>query len=494
VLLWYAKAVQSMRDRQLTEPTGWRYFAAIHGFDPRAWEEVHYFTQGEHVPTPDSTTIWNQCQHGTWYFLPWHRGYLQAFEAIIRAEIKALGGPWDTWALPYWNYFKANQAKLPEEFATANWPDAGQNPLYEPQRYGPEGDSTKIYVPFTGPDAAEEDDALKDKAFIGTDQKTGGGFGGPNTPLLHFGRHFGWLEAQPHNVIHDSVGGTGPNGVGGVLSDPITAGLDPIFWFHHANIDRLWEVWKKLPRVSGDPTLPAWLLGPASVGDRAFVMPKPGGGTWTYTPADVQDLSSLDYVYDDVAPPAILDLLAARLHSLGRTQEEVAALAPAQPAGAVQPSELLGANPGKLAVRGREVATAVQLSSAPHNRLSLSFRSRASVPDHVFLNIENVKAAHDGAILGVYLNLPDGADPEAHPELKAGVVSLFGARAASQPDSEHGGDGINYVFDITDIVDRLHLSGKLGSSEINVKLISRNPIVDAQNVSIGRISVYRRPA
>ena len=24
--------------------------------------------------------------------------------------------------------------------------------------------------------------------------------------------------------------------------------LDPIFWLHHANIDRLWEVWRGLPR------------------------------------------------------------------------------------------------------------------------------------------------------------------------------------------------------------------------------------------------------
>jgi hypothetical protein len=27
---------------------------------------------------------WSECQHGSWYFLPWHRGYLIAFEAVVR--------------------------------------------------------------------------------------------------------------------------------------------------------------------------------------------------------------------------------------------------------------------------------------------------------------------------------------------------------------------------------------------------------------------------
>jgi len=29
----------------------------------------------------DIKAYWSECQHGSWYFLPWHRGYLIAFEA-----------------------------------------------------------------------------------------------------------------------------------------------------------------------------------------------------------------------------------------------------------------------------------------------------------------------------------------------------------------------------------------------------------------------------
>ena len=29
----------------------------------------------------------------------------------------------------------------------------------------------------------------------------------------------------------------------GLMSDPGTAGLDPIFYLHHSNIDRMWALW-----------------------------------------------------------------------------------------------------------------------------------------------------------------------------------------------------------------------------------------------------------
>jgi hypothetical protein len=100
-LLWYAKAVASLRAKPLTDPTSWRYQAAIHAYrrelDPLA-------VDGEALPSnADQSRFWGKCQHGGWYFLPWHRAYLACFEQIVRAEIVKLGGP-DAWALPYWNY------------------------------------------------------------------------------------------------------------------------------------------------------------------------------------------------------------------------------------------------------------------------------------------------------------------------------------------------------------------------------------------------------
>jgi len=79
-------------------------------------------------------------------------------------------------------------------------------------------------------------------------------------------------------------------------------------------------------------------------------------------------------------------------------------------------------------------------------------------PDHVYLNLENIKSPTDAAVIYVYVNLPAGAKPEDHPECFAGAVSLFGARKATAADGAHGGNGISESLDITGIVDRLHIS------------------------------------
>src|SRR5579862_2300609 len=67
----------------------------------------------------------NKCQHQSWYFAPWHRGYLLSLEAQIRADVIKLGGP-STWALPYWGYFgPGDQFNIPPTFIQQNLPDRG---------------------------------------------------------------------------------------------------------------------------------------------------------------------------------------------------------------------------------------------------------------------------------------------------------------------------------------------------------------------------------
>jgi len=59
---------------------------------------------------------------------------------------------------------------------------------------------------------------------------------------------------SPHNSIHLAVGGFDlPNqtdyspidGANGDMGENDTAGLDPIFFFHHCNVDRLFWLWQK---------------------------------------------------------------------------------------------------------------------------------------------------------------------------------------------------------------------------------------------------------
>src|SRR6201988_4381361 len=91
-ILWYARGVKAMQARPLSDPSSWRFFGAIHGFDPQLWQQLGVLSAADQMPSEaDASKYWAQCQHGSWYFLPWHRGYLLAFEAIVREAITQAG-------------------------------------------------------------------------------------------------------------------------------------------------------------------------------------------------------------------------------------------------------------------------------------------------------------------------------------------------------------------------------------------------------------------
>src|SRR3954453_21296917 len=114
ISLAYAKAVAKMQAEDADKAISWSYQAAIHG----SYEEP---------AKPD----WNMCQHGTWYFLPWHRMYIYMLERIVRSNLEA-GDPQD-WALPFWDWTKNPQ--LPAPFRQEQLPHGGgHNPLFVQQR------------------------------------------------------------------------------------------------------------------------------------------------------------------------------------------------------------------------------------------------------------------------------------------------------------------------------------------------------------------------
>ena len=224
-ILWYARGVAAMKASALAEPTAWRFYGAIHGIDAPLWTQLGYLSSSDPMPSrPDIKRFWKQCQHGSWYFLPWHRGYLFAFEANIRAAVVKLGGPED-WALPYWNYFKPNESKLPPAFASPNWPGGqGDNPLFVKQRYGPKNNGN-VYVPMDQVNL----DALDDTDFDGVASGGSPGFGGVDTGFEHSGTVHGGIETRPHDYVHGLVGGSDPQNpkLPGAHVDPDTAGLRP---------------------------------------------------------------------------------------------------------------------------------------------------------------------------------------------------------------------------------------------------------------------------
>jgi tyrosinase len=195
----------------------------------------------------------------------------------------------------------------------------------------------------------------------------------------------------------------------------------------------------------------------------------------------MSDQSKLNYQYDDLTPA-----VAAPKARVGG-----AAVATGKNV------ELVGASAGTVKVSGgEEIRTAVQLDSAMRQKVAKSLAVPAAgetaAPDRVFLNLENVRGLNDAAAFRVYVNLPEGAKPEDHPELLAGSVALFGVRTASQTDAEHAGQGLTFVLEITKIVDALHLKNGLDVNSLDVRIVPIKPIPEGAQISIGRISIYRQ--
>jgi tyrosinase len=495
-LLWYAKGVGAMQKRALDDLSSWWFFGAMHGEYVKesgfpGWGSLPQPPSTPTTPQP-STSVWNkywdQCQHQSWYFLPWHRGYLLALEAQIRAAVVSLGGP-ANWALPYWDYFgPGTQYQIPPAFTAATLPDGSHNPLYVKARYGPQNNGN-IYIPIP----PVNQNCMSNDLFTGTDHNTPPpGFGGPKTGFSHSGSTSGNLENNPHNLVHVYVGGTAPGGATyGLMSDPGIAALDPIFYLHHCNIDRMWATWNNSGKTN--PTDAKWLNGPAAQGQREFVMPIPGNNAWVYTPEQMDSLSKVDYTYDSL--PALApagNVLVQRLTLLGAP----AAAARVKEGASVTPDqneELLGANVGALPIKGTGAVTTVKLAADVRRKVSASLAgaSETAPPDRVFLHLENVRGTHDALALNVYINLPANSNPSDHPELLAGTVGLFGLRRASRKDGEHGGDGLSFVLEVSKIIDTLHLQNALDTDSLQVTIVPHQAVPEQAEVTVGRVGIYR---
>lgn len=158
--------------------------------------------------------------------------------------------------------------------------------------------------------------------------------------------------------------------------------------------------------------------------------------------------------------------------------------------------ELLGANNQSLRLAGAEARTSLALDAAVQRKLSATLRSATeaapTVPDRIFLNLENVRGLNDATAFSVYINVPEGDDPSQHPDHLAGSIALFGVRKATMADGKHAGDGLTFVLEITHVIDTLHLAGALNVAQLHVRLVPMNPVPEAAKISIGRISVFRQ--
>jgi tyrosinase len=445
----YARAIALMRERDAgpddpADPLSWRFQAAIHGFPGVR-------------PSLTHPKLWGSCRHNSWFFLPWHRLYLLSFERIVQFHLKD-----DTWSLPYWDYTKpADESSrlLPEPFRVPQ----DDNPLFTSERDSQINHPTSpIPVPY---ERAKATDALAAGVFTRSGDDPAETFAGgivEDVAPVHSAR--GSLEGTPHGWVHGVVGGRG-----GLMSAFETAALDPIFWLHHANIDRLWDVWIKVWGADAMPSSQNWL-------DSSFEFFAPDGTRDERPIRDILVSEDLGYVYESIdapepAPPGLVE---------------------------VAPEEGI-AMPPKLVGVATEVPFAAPTSvdiklSPPSGDLSLNEAASPETPHRWYLRVEDI-VGESPAVPGydVYVNVPEGERAADHPELRAGGIASFGIPEATRTDAEHGGSGLTDVFDITELVATLFGGESWDPSALKVTVVPVGVSGEAEeggDVRAGRISVY----
>jgi len=464
ILLWYSKAVAEMQKRPITEPLSWRYQAAIHDYrrdrDPFA-------QPNEDMPSDsDQKQFWKQCQHFSWFFLPWHRMYLAYFEQIVADTIVRMDGP-PGWALPYWNYSdpkNPDARKLPPAFIAKKRPDGAANALrVENRLYGNDGSVI-----------ADDDDVdiscLNEPSY--TAAETGGnpGFGGPKTRFNHNSGTVGLLEATPHGNMHMVVNGW--------MGSFLTAGLDPIFWLHHSNIDRLWVVWRKRNAQNLNPVEALWLKGVS------FDFHDASGKSVTQTAEKVVDttVAPLSYKYEDESDPLTVANAMFAFRGVPVAREVI--------------PEMVGATEGPVNLVGQP-ATA-RLSVKPPTGPARGAALTAAVP-RIYLNVENITGPRQTGGYLVYLNLPEGADPSDYRDHLAGSIPLFGVEEASSSDESHSGSGLHYRLEVGEVIRSLEAKGNWDSENLRITFIPKRRRAGAETafraeaqepVQIGRVSLY----
>jgi hypothetical protein len=199
-------AFQGIMDLKTDDPNSYFALAGIHGL-PQAY-----------------------CMHHVNAYNPWHRTYLKIFEDALRS----VPGCEDV-TLPYWDISTRlpdllNDAPfanyvLPEDPGASDIPPVGGYFPLTTSRADPD-----TIMQLLGP-APQGYDVLTD---IGTslDQSLWG---------VYNVNGYQDFSIQAHDGGHGAIGG----GLAGLtMGDQNVASYDPVFWFFHCNLDRLWLSWQ----------------------------------------------------------------------------------------------------------------------------------------------------------------------------------------------------------------------------------------------------------
>lgn len=388
----FKKGVEVMKSRPDDDPTSWQFQANMHGMLAQPTSELH-----------------RQCQHGTPYFFAWHRGYLCYFEKILR---KASGD--DKLTLPYWNW--TEQTVLPSAFRT---PANDSNPLYQSGR------------------------TLNDGSALPSQQL--------NFDLrralgeLDYWRFQQMIEGSPHGAVHVWVGGL----MGGVP----TSANDPIFWLHHGNVDRVWDLWLQSSSQRENPTNSQFL-------NQKFKYADENGQTVEVAVRDILSSSQLGYRYDDIPQPSEITTVA-----MESTNNDTIATS-------VSGFEAAGSK--NLAFEDKKL----NLSFSDGGKAKFEAATSADSKEKISVKITGIEFKERPVFTyGVYINLDEGENnQERSMQHYVGTINFFGADHAHGQGEATDKHKFDAILDVTGTIANLRSSGNWDPAKVSVTLRPIAPV------------------
>lgn len=237
---------------------------------PLQWDN---YAQQHSLHCKESSARYPQVHWG-WNFLPWHRAYIFFLERILAniltTQFKVDGS---TFAFPYWDWSQHKEipnTRLRKELGLASplWGyDLTQEDMVNSDNLG--FDNLALFDGYRGPTLAKPEMSPENEITKDSKEHVEETLFYMSQDYINFmlrvpfeqfaGRpginrsNQGLLEQGPHNDGHDWVGTRiGVNRDMGTLR---YAALDPIFFMHHANIDRIWSMYEQ---PQPDPDTSGW--------------------------------------------------------------------------------------------------------------------------------------------------------------------------------------------------------------------------------------------
>lgn len=246
--------------------------------------------------------------HGGPAFLPWHREFILQFENDLAAIDASV-------TLPYWDWTDVSAAANPLTASFLGGNGTGADQIVTDGPFARDkwklnvkedpGDSNSLQRDFgaDGTAPALPTAGLQNAVLNVTTYDASPWRGVANT--------FRWqCETALHNLTQRFIGGT---------MDSMTSANDPLFFLHHANIDRLYAVWQGLHQASAH-YLPVTGGQQGHNLNDALIFNTSGAAPFhtEATPASVMNHRTLGYQYDTEAQVSLggMKIPAAHLQIL----------------------------------------------------------------------------------------------------------------------------------------------------------------------------------